>query len=76
MEDQDACTMCTSRTFLYRVGDEFYEMFLKKSNAKLQSGRFQEESITRVGKTLPSQVYDDQIISMRLMIMIPLIKIY
>ena len=55
--------------------DEFSRCFFK-SNAELQSGRFQEESITRVGKTLPSQVYDDQFISMRLMIMIPLIKIF
>ena len=36
--------------------DEFSRCFFK-SNAELQSGRFQEESTTRVGKALPSQVF-------------------
>jgi len=78
MEDQDACTMCTSQTFSYRVGDEkmsFTRCFFER-NAKLHQVDFKKKALLEWAKPYLARFFDDQFISMRSRIMIPLIKNY
>ena len=52
MEDQDACTMCTSQTLSYRVGDEkisFTRCFFR-SNAKLHQVDFKKKALLEWAK--------------------------
>ena len=77
IEDQDACKMCTSQIFPYRVEEKMnFTRCFYRNNAILHQVDFKKKALLEWAKPYLARFFDDQIISMRSIIMIPLIKIY